>query len=129
MTQRVPILSADSIEALAADHQRLAAEVRNMAWRLRAYLQAFDDQEVALKEWGRATFDADFNESDGSVAGTLTHQYGTGKDHEDTDIMLINLETDTAGLFVFRGNEDGACWCRYTGFENHWILVIPQCPA
>jgi hypothetical protein len=84
--------------------------------------------QYPLKDWARATADAAYTTASATVAGTLTNQYGFGPDHDDTSVTLHNLETKTAGLYVFSGASGSACWAKYSGYDDDWLIVITECP-
>lgn len=122
----VPVFDPEAIRKLAADHQRLAAQVQAMQVMLRSFMAGAD--ELPKKQFGRATFGAAFTTSNATVTGTLTDQWGFGVKHHATSITLRNMLTDVANTYLYHGSSGGACWCFYTGVANEWIMVVPQCP-
>lgn len=96
-------------------------------WVYRVGTQWFTCYSHAVKDWARATFNTALTSATATVAGTLVTQYGSGADHTDTSVTLHNLETSTPGLYVFSGVSGAACWAKYAGYGDHWLIVIPQC--
>lgn len=85
-------------------------------------------QDDSLKELARATFDEELSTVDASISGTLTDQWGVGREHDSTSVTLYNFETDVPGEYEFYGVEGAACICGYRGTGTDWQMIIVQCP-
>lgn len=77
----------------------------------------------------RFTLDSALTTSDASQTATITNQYGPGVDNTTASggITVHNLETSSAGTFVFEGNSGDAGLAMWDETTNYRIIQI-ECP-
>lgn len=82
-----------------------------------------------FKSLVRFTLDSALTTSDASQTATITNQYGPGVDNTTASggITVHNLETSSAGTFVFEGNSGDAGLAMWDETTNYRIIQI-ECP-
>lgn len=77
----------------------------------------------------RFTLNSALTTSDASQTATITNQYGPGVDNTTASggITVHNLETSSAGTFVFEGNSGDAGLAMWDETTNYRIIQI-ECP-
>jgi hypothetical protein len=70
----------------------------------------------------RFTLDDDLTTSDASQDATIITQYGQGVEHTATAITVYNLETSSAGVYLFAG-DSGDAGLAYYDEDDHWIIL------
>lgn len=85
------------------------------------------NEDLNLKRRCRFTLDSALTTADASVAATITSQRGPGTEHPDTAITVHNLETSSAGTYVFEGDSGDAGWAEWDS-ETDWDIENMECP-
>ena len=82
-----------------------------------------------FKSLVRFTLNSALTTSDASKTATITNQYGPGVDNTTASggITVHNLETSSAGTFVFEGNSGDAGLAMWDETTNYRIIQI-ECP-
>lgn len=126
MAETIKVLSERAIAALKRDHEKLRYEVATLRSMLRAFMSQTEDR--GLRPLCRFTLNSNLGTSNASIAATITHQYGYGREHASTSVSVYNLLTHTAGTYAFAGDSGDAGYAYYDPGTQHWIIIQMECP-
>jgi len=127
MTTKINSFGEDSLAALKRDHERLRYEVRQMRTMLRAFMSTMPD--LGKRTFCRFVLVNALTTSEASETATIMQQYGPGVDHDaSSSIVVHNLLSHGAGVYVFQGDAGDAGYAFYDSRERKWYIVQMECP-
>lgn len=125
---RVPILSAESLVKLAADHDRLQRQVWNLERRLRAFMAAGSGDDNK-KPFCRFHLTAALAKTDATESAVIDEQYGAGVPHATATVTVNNPSDETNGDYTYYGASGATGWAFYDPDGDDWWIFDMDCPG
>lgn len=108
------------------------ARLERMYWNLVAEFRRLDQRNrygPGRKDLVRFTLDNALTTAEASESATITNQFGRGRNADTgTTITVHNLETNSAGVYVFEGDSGDAGWAYWGGNGNDYYILMIECP-